>query len=162
MTVTSTLARKPTVSASTTEVVESVHGVMKTILHHAAPSLEAAGCSMGQFWTLHLVSSLDHPSVSNVSRHLAISAPSVSANLDLLEKAGLVVRERSSKDRRAVVVALTPKGRKVEAQLWGEITRLMAKASADIPPADIETAARVFRTVRQKLDSWPAPPEVAA
>jgi MarR family transcriptional regulator, organic hydroperoxide resistance regulator len=162
MNATATVARKSSGTVSAIEIVESVHGVMKTILHHAAPSLEAAGCSMGQFWTLHLVSSLENPSVSTVSRHLAISAPSVSANLDLLEKAGLVVRQRSSKDRRAVEVTLTAKGRKVETRLWGEISRRMAEASVDIPPEDLATAARVFRSVRQKLDSWPDPVEVAA
>ncbi|HTW40661.1 MAG TPA: MarR family winged helix-turn-helix transcriptional regulator [Thermoplasmata archaeon] len=157
-----TAARRSADSVSATEIVESVHVVMKTVLHHAAPSLEAAGCSMGQFWTLHLVSSLDNPSVSSVSRHLAISAPSVSANLDLLEKAGLVVRQRSAKDRRAVIVALTPKGRKVETRLWGEIARIMAQASAEVPAEDLATAARVFRSILQQLESWPAPPEVAA
>jgi DNA-binding MarR family transcriptional regulator len=162
MTATATLTRKPDASVSAVDIVESVHRVMKTILHRGAPSLEAAGCSMGQFWTLHLVSSLEHPTVSTVSRYLSISAPSVSSNLDLLERAGLVVRERSAKDRRAVVLTLTPKGRKLESRIWGQIASLMADASSEIPPEDLATAARVFRQIREKLDTWPTPTEVAA
>jgi DNA-binding MarR family transcriptional regulator len=162
MVATAALSRTPAKSTAALEIMESVHSVMKRILHHGASSLEAAGCSMGQFWTLHLVSSLENPSVSSLSRHLAISAPSVSANLDLLEEAGLVVRERSSKDRRAVTLSLTPKGKKVESRLWSEIARLMVEASAEIPAEDLATTARVFHAIREKIDSWPAPPEVSA
>ncbi len=155
-------ARRSANAAAAAEIVDAVHGVMKTILHFAQPTLGAAGISMSQFWTLHMVSSMDSPSVGTLSRCLAVSAPSASANLDQLEAAGLLVRRRSAKDRRAVEIEMTPKGRKLESRVWAEIARLMAEASADLPPEDVQTAARVFRAVRKELERWPTPPEVSA
>jgi DNA-binding MarR family transcriptional regulator len=134
-------------------LVASVHEVMRSLVHRVHPTLEAEGISMGQFWALHLVSSLRSASVSTVARHLAVSAPTVCANVDLLESAGLVTRHRSERDRRAVDLSLTAKGRKVEARVWGRIGRLMAAAAEQLPPDDVAAAVRVFREMSLRLDA---------
>jgi DNA-binding MarR family transcriptional regulator len=156
------LARKNEPATPAAELVESVHDVMKAFLHRSQSALEREGITMGQFWTLHLISSLESATVSSVARHLAISAPAVCTNLDLLEESGLVVRERSSKDRRTVEISITPKGRKVGTRIWAHIAKMMAEAGADLPPEDVRTATRVFRELKQRLDALPAPMEVAA
>ncbi|MGD0587789.1 MAG: MarR family transcriptional regulator [Thermoplasmata archaeon] len=140
-------------AADARQLVNSVHEVMRSVLHRVHPALEAEGISMGQFWALHLVSSLRSASVSSVARHLSVSAPSVCANVDQLEAAGLVTRQRSVRDRRAVNLSLTPKGRKVEARLWARIGGLMVEAAEDLPPQDVTTAVRVFRELSGRLDA---------
>lgn len=134
------------------ELVASVHEVMRSVLHRTHPTLEAEGISMGQFWALHLVSSLRSASVSSVARHLSVSAPTVCANVDQLVAAGLVTRHRSERDRRAVELSLTPKGRKVEARVWGRIGRVMTEAAGQLPREDVATAVRVFRELNRRLD----------
>ena len=108
---------------------------------------------MGQFWSLHLVSSLGSASVSTVARHLAISAPTVCGNVDTLEAAGLITRHRSERDRRAVELSLTPKGRRVEARIWARIGQLVADAGGALPSEDLATAVRVFRELHRQLDA---------
>ena len=135
------------------QLVASVHEVMRSVLHRVHPALEAEGISMGQFWALHLVSSLRAASVSTVARHLSVSAPTVCANVDQLEAAGLVIRHRSERDRRAVDLSLTPKGRKVESRVWARIARVMADAAEELPPEDVATAVRVFRELNLRLDA---------
>jgi len=135
------------------QLVASVHEVMRSILHRIHPALEAEGISMGQFWALHLVSSLRAASVSTVARHLSVSAPTVCANVDQLEAAGLVTRHRSERDRRAVDLSLTPKGRRVESRVWARIGRVMAGAAEELPPEDVATAVRVFRELNLRLDA---------
>jgi DNA-binding MarR family transcriptional regulator len=108
-------------------------------------------CS-SDLWALHLVSSLRSASLSTVARHLSVSAPSVCANVDQLEAAGLVTRHRSERDRRAVEVSLTPKGRKVESRVWGRIGRMMTVAAEELPPEDVAAAVRVFRELNRRLD----------
>jgi DNA-binding MarR family transcriptional regulator len=154
------LLRSRPESAPAAELVNSVHDVMKLVVQHAMKNLLAEGITMGQFWTLHLVSSLPAASVSDLSRRLAVSAPTVCSNLDQLEEAGLVVRHRSEKDRRTVEISLTPKGKKVEVRAWAHIARLMTEASSKVPADDIATATGVFRSIRAQLETWPAPPEV--
>ena len=152
MVATAALARREPAPADADQLVASVHEVMRSVLHRVHPALEAEGISMGQFWALHLVSSLRAASVSTVARHLSVSAPTVCANVDQLEAAGLVTRHRSERDRRGVDLSLTPNGRKVESRIWGRIGRLMAQAAEDLPPEDVATAVRVFRELNRRLD----------
>ena len=147
------LARRTSSAAEAEELIASVHEVIRAVLARTHPTLEAEGISMGQFWALHLVSSLRSASVSTVARHLAVSAPTVCANIDQLETAGLVTRHRSELDRRAVVLALTPKGRKVESRVWAQIGRVMAEAAAELPSEDVATAARVFRELNHRFEA---------
>lgn len=142
------------------DLIVSVHDVIRTVLRRAHPALEAEGISMGQFWALHLVSSLRSASLSTVARHLNVSAPTVCANIDQLEAAGLVTRHRSERDRRAVDLSLTAKGRKVESRVWSRIGEVMAEATRELPPEDVAAAARVFRELTRRLEERePTPAE---
>jgi len=153
MVATVALTSKEETTRSAEQLVDSVHEVMRLVMHRLHPTLEAEGISMGQFWALHLVSSLRSASVSSLARHLSVSAPSVCANLDQLEAAGLVSRQRSQRDRRAVDLSLTAKGRKVESRVWARIGRLMADAAGELPPSEVATAARVFEAVGRRLEA---------
>ncbi len=134
------------------QLVNSVHDVMKLVVHRLQPALEKEGISTGQFWALHVVSSLQSASLSTVARHLAVSSPTVCANVDQLEAVGLVTRSRSDRDRRTVVLALTLKGRKVESRIWSQIAHVVSEAAAGLPLQDLATAARVFRELHRRLE----------
>ncbi len=152
MVATAVLDRREPSPGDADQLVASVHEVMRSVLHRVHPVLETEGISMGQFWALHLVSSLRSASLGTVARHLSVSAPTVCANVDQLEAAGLVIRHRSERDRRAVELSLTPKGRKVESRVWGQIGRVMAEAAEDLPPKDLATAVRVFQELSRRLE----------
>ena len=51
------------------------------------------------------------PSTSALARHIVVSQATVTRIIDRLERAGLVSREKSSKDKRVVNVRLTDEGR---------------------------------------------------
>ncbi len=133
-------------------LVGVVHELVKAALRRAHPSLAAEGITMGQFWALHTVSSLESASLSTVARYLGLTAPTVCANVDQLESAGLVRRHRSEQDRRAVEISLTPRGHKVEARVWREIADLMADAARGLPKEDLVTAERTLRTIARQLE----------
>jgi DNA-binding MarR family transcriptional regulator len=135
------------------QLVNAVHEVMRSFVHHLQPALESEGISKGQFWALHQVLSLENPSLSTVARHLSISAPTLCADVDQLEASGLVTRHRSGLDRRTVMLSPTSKGRKVESRIWGRIGLMMREAAQGLPPEDIATAVRVFREVHRRLET---------
>ena len=135
------------------ELVQSMHEVIRSVLRRIHPTLEAEGISKGQFWTLHLVSSLPAASLSSVARHLSVSAPTACADIDQLEAAGLVTRHRSQKDRRAVDIALTPRGRRVEARVWNRMGEVMKEAMRGLPAGDVAAAVRVFRELTTRLEA---------
>jgi DNA-binding MarR family transcriptional regulator len=152
MVATAALAEEGPSSRDAEELIVSVHEVIRTVLRRLHPALEAEGVSMGQFWALHLVSSLRSASLSRVARHLNVSAPTVCANIDQLEAAGLVTRHRSQRDRRAVDLSLTPKGRRVETRIWARMGDVMAEATRGLPPEDVAAAVRVFRELTNRLE----------
>jgi len=142
----------PSDPAEPEDLVSSVHEVMGAVLRRAAPSLEDQGITMGQFWALHLVSSLGRTSLTAVARHLSVAPPTVCAKVDDLVRAGLVARHRSEKDRRTVELSLTPAGRRVEARVWRAIGKVMHTATEDLSREDVATATRVFGEIRRRLD----------
>jgi len=121
-------------------------------MHRIHSPLEAEGLSSGQFSVLHLVSTLRGASVSTVARHLSANEPNVSVVVSRLVAAGLVTRQRSTRDLRAVELFATPKGRKVESRVWRAIGRALAKATQEMPREDVATALRVFWELSQHLD----------
>jgi DNA-binding MarR family transcriptional regulator len=140
-------------AAAGDELVDSVHGILKSVLRRAHPALAEEGISMGQFWALHMISSLGPAPLGTIARGLGVSAPTVCAKIDELEGAGLVARQRSERDRRVVELSLTAKGRRTEARVWGWIGRMMGEAAVDLPREDLATAIRVFHEIGARLDA---------
>jgi len=136
-----------------TQLIDLVHEVLKASLRRLHPTLAKEGITMGQFWAIHTVSSLQAASVSTVARYLGVSAPTVCSNIDQLEAAGLVRRDRSRRDRRAVELTLTARGRKVESRVWSEIAGVMTDAGRGLPASDISASVRVFSQVAHRLES---------
>jgi DNA-binding MarR family transcriptional regulator len=142
---------RPAEPSDVVRLVDLVHDVLKASLGRLHPTLGKEGITMGQFWAIHTVSSLESASVSTVARYLGVSAPTVCANIDQLESAGLVRRHRSARDRRSVELSLTPRGRKVESRVWAEISAVMTEAARGLPAPDLAAAVRVFRSLERRL-----------
>lgn len=135
------------------KLIESVHHVVKASLNRVQPTLSTEGITMGQFWALHTVSALESASLNTVARYLGVSSPTLCASLDQLEASGLVRRTRSAKDRRAIELTLTPRGRKVEVRVWEEVARVMSVAAQDLSPTDLAAAQRVFLQLADRLQT---------
>ena len=146
-------ARRAPPSAVPAELAlaESIHGLMRAVLHRVQPTLERERLSMCRFWTLHLVSSLPEPTVSTVARHLSVRNPSACTTVDGLVGAGLVRRQRSEKDRRVVELVPTAEGRRAEAAVWRAIGSALRSATAPLPPEDVRTTARTLAVVAGSL-----------
>lgn len=142
---------RPSLSGRPEPLVNSVLEVVRSMNHDLHPALEAEGLSKGEYWALHLVSSLESASISTVARHLALSAPTVCENVDGLEAKGLLVRHRSARDRRTVDLAVTAKGRRVEDRIWPRVNASVARAIVGISREDLATATRVFEQIARHL-----------
>jgi MarR family transcriptional regulator, organic hydroperoxide resistance regulator len=156
MTASALVVESPPRPESMLSLFESVHHVVKASLNRIQPTLSEEGVTMGQFWSLHTVSSLESASLNTVARYLGVSAPTLCASLDQLEAAGLVRRARTAKDRRSVALTLTPRGRKVESRVWEEMARVMSSATEGLPASDLAATQRVFRALAQRLKERPA------
>lgn len=88
---------------------------------------------------------------SDIARMLFFHKSTVTVILRSLEKAKLVRRTPNAKDRRAVVLALTPKGRRLAEQKTGTVEAIVRKALARLPDRDVDAARRVLEELADDL-----------
>ena len=66
-----------------------------------------------QFQALRLMALDGHHQLGKVADFLGVSPPAATKNIDKLERLGLVVRAPSKGDRRATLLSVSPKGRRL-------------------------------------------------
>ena len=129
-----------------------VVGRVIVLAQHLEASIEAAlarhHLSLGQFdilATLRRNGPRGGLTPSQLLGSVMLSSGGMTARLDKLEEAGLIVRMPDAVDRRMVVIELTPKGKRVIDA--ATVTRF-AEAEQSLPPlspAERETLARLLR-----------------
>lgn len=82
-----------------------------------------------------------------------LAPATVTAMLDHLAEAGLVVRARSERDRRVVVSRLTDAGREQVAARHTRVTPLWNAALADFDADQLRTASAVLERLRAFLET---------
>jgi len=93
---------------------------IRKFLHFSERAVEGAGLERGQY---HLMLSIKgippdmRPRIRDLAEMLQVQHHSAVELINRLEVRGYVSRERSLEDRREVLLALTPKGEKVLAEL---------------------------------------------
>lgn len=97
-------------------------------------------------------------SPSRVARGLMLSGAGLSGRMDQLERVGLLKRNRDRDDRRAVVVELTPAGRRLVQAAFPEFVTSHAQLLDQALEAEQQSAlGALLRTVLQQLESSELP-----
>lgn len=108
---------------------------METLGSHLQRHLASLELTPPQLAVLETLLHLGPMSQGELGRKLLRSNPNMTALLDNLERHGWTRRERSSEDRRVVVVSLTPEGRRVIEKVFpvhaAHIAALMGALSAE-------------------------------
>ena len=81
-----------------------------------------------------------------------ISPPALSGHIDRLERSGLLVRVRSSEDRRRVGLELTQEGDRVLRSVRERRTAWLAERLRALDPAALQAVATAIEPLRQLLD----------
>lgn len=96
------------------EVLRSIRQIVRRISEHSKYLSREVGLTVPQLVCLKAIGELraseDEITVAMVGHQVQLSAATVSRIIDRLVRAGLVARERRSKDRRKVCLSLTPAG----------------------------------------------------
>lgn len=88
-----------------------------------------------------------------------LSPATVTQMLDGLERAGLVQRVRSDRDKRVVLTSLSERGRATVDRRREQIEPRWRGALADFTDDELLTAAAVLDRVREMFDEFAAEPE---
>jgi DNA-binding MarR family transcriptional regulator len=117
-------------------IVVSGLSITSTAIADAAASEEL---TLGQWRALAIVHASDRLRVGELALRLAITVPSASRLVRRLEDRGLVAPQRDEQDRRATLIAMTPRGDAVFEAVTGRRRALIADAvSAQATDAEFE------------------------
>ena len=93
------------------DILIALRRIIRAVDLHSKKLVKETGLTAPQLVVIQTLLRTGPLKPSALSREISLSQPTVTAILDRLERAGLVGRERSKEDRRAVLAALTDKGR---------------------------------------------------
>ena len=97
----------------------------------AGSLLHDLGLSAGQQFVLMLLWGDSPQAQADLTRQLMIEPPTAAKMLSRLEQAGFIARERSTSDRRVVLVSLTDAGRALErpvGSVWQQLESVTTSA----------------------------------
>src|SRR5580700_6305954 len=89
----------------------------------AEQSIANTGLCLTDFAALEALLHKGPLSITQIQEKVLLASGSMTAAIDRLEKLGLVVRKSTSTDRRARIVELTPKGKRVAGQYYEKHAR---------------------------------------
>ncbi len=113
--------------------------------------LQAHGATIGYWPVLRCLWIEDGPSQAELSRRIAIEAPTLTRTLERMERDGLVSRRRNPADRREIRVHLTPRGQELRAILLPEAAAIADAAVEGLSPAEVAELQRLLRHVVDRL-----------
>jgi len=102
----------------------------------AGALLHELGLAAGQQFVLMLLWEESPRTQADLTRLLLIEPPTMAKMLARLEKSGFVQRERSSTDRRVVLVSPTAAGRDLEDAVTAAWRELEERTTADLSPTE--------------------------
>jgi DNA-binding MarR family transcriptional regulator len=100
--------------------------------------------TLPQFHLLKLIALNGHHQVGEVAEFLGVSSPAASKNIDKLEGLGLVCREHSKGDRRAVMLTASTKGRRLVKKYEALKAERLAPVMARFRPEQIDEMAHML------------------
>ncbi len=116
---------RPNSSNPEQNIVHSIVGIAKLLMAEFRQIAADSGLSdglAGTLWQLHRAGQMK---ASDLARTMSCDMGNLSGSLDRLESADLVERVKSGADRRVRLLQLTPKGRKLAAEMESRFGRTM-------------------------------------
>jgi len=113
--------------------------------------MERAGGSLGIWIVLNAISDEGFVSHSILASRAHVDGATITHHVDRAEKLGLVRREVDPDDRRVKRLRLTPKGERLQKQLWIEARAFEARVLAGISDQEQARLRRILAKVRANL-----------
>lgn len=95
------------------EILVEIRRILRSVGDHSRATALRSGLTLPQVLVLRAVADADptDTTVATIARTVGLSPATVSGIVDRLTRAGLIDRDRDARDRRRVVLVVTPHGR---------------------------------------------------
>jgi MarR family transcriptional regulator, transcriptional regulator for hemolysin len=118
--------------------------------------LKFLGVSQASWLTIAVAARAREPlSQSELAERLAVEGATMVAMVDRLVKAGLVIREPSTTDRRVKRVVLTPAGDLLYHKVRTEAAAFRKELLADMDPKQLLAATELLEALQAIIDGLP-------
>jgi DNA-binding MarR family transcriptional regulator len=101
--------------------------------------------TFSQVGVLRFIGPLGKETMKNIANYLKITPPSATEIVAELEKKGLVKRKKNKKDRRIVLIVLTPTAKKVFSSLCKQRELILEKILSKLNKKDSENLGRIIK-----------------
>lgn len=122
-------------------------------VHHERTSCRGDDLSMAQVQVLMTIRSCGEMTISRLAQRLNVSPPSASSMVDRLEDKGILYRERSTEDRRKVVVRLSKDAAEHAERMEETVLAAFLDLVEKVGPETAEKWCEVLERVEQVLGS---------
>ncbi|WP_222864239.1 MarR family winged helix-turn-helix transcriptional regulator [Treponema sp. Marseille-Q3903] len=127
----------------------SLYVCSKEIVRRYKPFLSDIGLTYTQYITMMVLWEQKRIKVHELGKFLYLDSGTLTPLLKLLEKDGLVVRERNSDDERVVYVSLTKKGEKLKEKAMSVPQKICS--CVNLTPEDRENLKKSLEKLLEKL-----------
>ncbi|WP_025704186.1 MarR family winged helix-turn-helix transcriptional regulator [Paenibacillus graminis] len=108
------------------------------------------GLTVPQFGLLRMIAQEQNPRVIQLADKMEVKSSAVTVMLDRLELLGLSAREQDEHDRRAVIVTLTDKGKKLLEEGKYRFLLLLSEYLAILQPEELQNFADYYQMLDQQ------------
>src|SRR5208283_3383885 len=106
----------------------------KILFRSMTELLEKEGLTQAQFQALRVVAKYGPTPMKTISDRMSVTAANVTGIVDRLESKGLVKRTTRKEDRRATIIGLTSKGRRIQEGVAKKQARFVKQALQKFTP----------------------------
>jgi DNA-binding MarR family transcriptional regulator len=117
-------------------------------------SVARMGYSSGMWHYLRVLSDGDGITQRELSQRAETVEPTVMKQLERMERAGLITRQRDEVDRRKIRIFLTQSGRDLFATLSVPAAAIPKAALDGVSQAEIDATADVLARIKSNLDAY--------
>jgi MarR family transcriptional regulator for hemolysin len=133
---------------------DALHSTSRSWKQAVDRRLKYLGVSQASWMTIAIAAKAESPlSQSELADRLGVEGATMVAMVDRLVKAGLVVREASSTDRRIKRVVLTPAGVAIYDKVKTEADTLRKQLLAKMDAKKLQAATELLDNLRAIIDS---------
>jgi DNA-binding MarR family transcriptional regulator len=109
------------------------------------------GLTGPQLTVIKLLETFGHLSLSSLSERIRAQNSTVTGIIDRMEREGLVVRERSTSDRRVVYIKLTDKGAHMAKTIQVEPMEIFRSVLTTLTKDDTKDLLRILTKLQKKV-----------
>jgi MarR family transcriptional regulator for hemolysin len=136
--------------------VHALHSTARAWRQAIDRRLKYLGISQASWMTITVAARAPEPlSQSELADRLGVEGATMVAMVDRLVKAGLVMREPSTTDRRIKHVVVTDAGHRLYDTVQSQATAVRADLLANIDPAKMAAATEVLEALQRMIEAAP-------